>query len=60
LRTSNLAARPGLQRFFASGRGHGYRPFLELAQAPLSTLATAAGPGHRLLMLFDEGAVDGA
>jgi 2-polyprenyl-3-methyl-5-hydroxy-6-metoxy-1,4-benzoquinol methylase len=36
-------------------RGLWYRPFLKIAQAPLSTLATAAGAGHRLLMLFHKG-----
>ncbi len=29
-----------------------YKPLLKLAQAPLSTLATAAGAGHRLVMTF--------
>jgi hypothetical protein len=41
-------------------RGHWYRPFLKLAQAPVSTLATAAGAGHRLLMLFTKGPAAGA
>jgi SAM-dependent methyltransferase len=39
-------------------RGLWYRPFLKLVQGPISTLATAAGAGHRLLMLFRKGAAD--
>jgi SAM-dependent methyltransferase len=37
-------------------RGHWYRPFLKLLQLPLSPLATAAGAGHRLVMVFRKGA----
>ena len=33
-------------------RGLWYKPLVKLAQAPLSTLATAAGAGHRLVMTF--------
>jgi len=33
-------------------RGHWYKPFLKLLQAPLSPLARAAGAGHRLVMVF--------
>lgn len=37
-------------------RGRWYKPFLKLLQAPLSPLATLAGAGHRLVMLFHKGA----
>jgi SAM-dependent methyltransferase len=36
-------------------RGRWYRPFLKVAQVPLSPLATAAGAGHRLVMLLRKG-----
>ena len=36
-------------------RAHWYRPLLKLLQAPLSPLATAAGAGHRLVLLFHKG-----
>lgn len=36
-------------------RGRWFKPFLKLAQAPLSPLATAARAGHRLVMLFQKG-----
>lgn len=34
-------------------RGRWYKPLVKLAQGPLSTLATAAGAGHRLVMRFE-------
>jgi 2-polyprenyl-3-methyl-5-hydroxy-6-metoxy-1,4-benzoquinol methylase len=37
-------------------RGRWYKPFLKLAQAPISPLATIAGAGHRLVMEFERGA----
>ncbi len=33
-------------------RGRWYKPLLKLAQGPISTCATAAGAGHRLVMTF--------
>jgi SAM-dependent methyltransferase len=36
-------------------RGQWYKPFLKLLQAPISPLATAAGAGHRLVMMFHKG-----
>jgi len=36
-------------------RGRWYKPLLKLAQAPLSPLASAAGAGHRLVMLLRKG-----
>lgn len=36
-------------------RGRWYKPFVKLAQGPISSLATAAGAGHRLVMHFERG-----
>jgi hypothetical protein len=41
-------------------RGHWYKPVLKLLQAPLSPLATAAGAGHRLVMVFHKAEQRGA
>ena len=50
-RTSGFAFREA-----AELRGRWYKWIVKLAQGPLSTLATARGAGHRLMMEFEKGA----